>query len=114
MPSASPSSRKPPFPTNILTHLHQLTHPPNHRTNSPRWHFYPHNRFSKLRSAYPTLSEGQVVVTIASLFQILDAVPTEGKLYEVVWKIVRRKKRVACCEEKVVAKGSLTSFDAER
>jgi hypothetical protein len=48
------------------------------------------------------------------LFQILDAVPTEGKLYEVVWKIVRRKKRVACCEEKVVAKGSLTSFDAER
>tara|TARA_R110002060_G_scaffold39912_7_gene51123 strand:+ start:178 stop:630 length:453 start_codon:yes stop_codon:yes gene_type:complete len=62
----------------------------------------------------PTLSEGQTAVTIASSFQILDAVPGLGKVYEVEGRVVRRGKRTAFCEGevrcdgKVIAKGSLT------
>ncbi|PVH71523.1 hypothetical protein DL98DRAFT_577322 [Cadophora sp. DSE1049] len=49
----------------------------------------------------PTLSEGQTAVTIASAFQILDAVPGLGKVYEVEGRVVRRGKRTAFCEGEV-------------
>ncbi len=52
--------------------------------------------------------------TIASSFQILDAVQGEGKKYEVEGKVVRRGKSIAFCEGevrcegRVIAKGTLT------
>jgi uncharacterized protein (TIGR00369 family) len=62
----------------------------------------------------PSLSEGESVATIASSFQILDAVPGEGRLYEVEGRVVRRGTKVVFCEGDVrcegrlIAKGNLT------
>jgi uncharacterized protein (TIGR00369 family) len=62
----------------------------------------------------PSLKEGESVATIVSSFQILDAVPGEGKVYEVEGRVVRRGKKVVFCEGnvrcegKLVAKGNLT------
>ncbi len=62
----------------------------------------------------PSLSEGESVATIASSFQILDAVPGDGRLYEVEGRVVRRGRNVVFCEGDVkcegrwIAKGNLT------
>jgi uncharacterized protein (TIGR00369 family) len=64
----------------------------------------------------PTLSDGESAATIASSFQVLDAVPDEGKLYEVEGRVVRRGKKVVFCEgevrcgERLIAKGNLTKL----
>ncbi len=70
----------------------------------------------------PTLSDGQTAATIASSFQILDAIPGEGNVYEIEGRVTRRGKRVAFCEGevrcggRVIAKGSVTKtiFEARK
>jgi len=64
----------------------------------------------------PTLSEGQSTATIASSFQILNAVEGVGKKYEVEGRVVRLGRKVVFCEGEVrcqgvlIAKGSLTKM----
>lgn len=64
----------------------------------------------------PTLSDGQSSATLASSFQILNSVPGEDKLYEVVGKVMRKGKNIAfcegevSCEGKVIASGTLTKM----
>ncbi|KAH7321886.1 HotDog domain-containing protein [Rhexocercosporidium sp. MPI-PUGE-AT-0058] len=107
-----------PQPTALLT----FTSAPIHLTNAQTVH----GGISTLlidaacySALIPTLSEGQTAATVASSFQMLDAVPGEGKIYEIEGRVVRRGKSIAFCEGevrcegKVIARGSLTKVIKE-
>ncbi|KAL2068347.1 hypothetical protein VTL71DRAFT_16445 [Oculimacula yallundae] len=57
----------------------------------------------------PTLSEGQTAATIASSFQILDAVRGVGKVYEIEGRVVRMGRKVVFCEGSVKCEGRIVA-----